>query len=527
MELQEFIFDSTPTRKQLLDYSPVCDRKFKICVYRNHSFELVEHTIFAYLDYAGIGVEFIYSDYDDSLSFLSLPADTDMLILWLDIGRYKIDDINSFINERLNYLTGIYHKPILFVPFRWEGDIANELVTCYDMKDIAEQIGEKALDLRMEPYTGTCMSAKAITMVSRRLGLNYIPALLMPALKAVVVDLDNTLYRGVLGEDGKDGIELTEGHKALMEKLSELSSQGFFICVASKNEESDVIELFDHRADFPLKRSDLSKLCVSWDSKAESISKIAQYLNIGIDSILFIDDNPGEINSVLSMHPQVHTIRAYDDATKTLEVLNSYPRMMKLASAREDQLRKDDIIANEKRRELQQSMSADEYIRSLGMTLTFVTDCPEQAQRVSELSNKTNQFIFSYGRYSLSDIQDRMAASDHKIITISLSDRLSDSGIIGVCCAAFDGSIIDIEECFVSCRALGRGIDECIVLGAIELACQHFGCRNVKIRFTEGERNLPAKKFLEKNFSTTDSAGAECFEYSFPKDLLNIIIKEN
>lgn len=525
LDLQEFIFDNKPTRKQLLDYSASQEKRFKICVYRNHSFELVENTITAYLDYAQTGAEFVYSDYDDSLSFLELP-ESDMLILWLDISRYK-SSTEDFINERLSYLSGIYSKPVLFVPFLGKVNVTNDRVTVYDMTDISEQLGERFTDARMEPYTGTKMSAQAISLAARRLGLEYIPSLLTPALKAVVVDLDNTLYKGVLGEDGIDGIELTKGHARLQQKLHELSESGFFICVASKNDERDVEEMFAKREDFPLKRSDLSKLCVTWNSKAQSMGEIAQYLNIGSDSILFIDDNPGEINAVLSSLPLVHTIRAYDDADKTLEVLNSYPRMKKLSAQKEDSLRKDDIIANEQRRALQKALTGDDYIRSLEMKLTFAVDCADNAPRTAELSCKTNQFIFNYMRYQLPDVQRLMNAPDSTVVTVSLSDKLSDSGIIGVCCAVLRDDTVFVEECFVSCRALGRGIDESIVCGAIELACRRLGGRKVSICFRQGERNLPAEQFLEKNFGTAESPVIENFRYVFPEDLIEVTIKEN
>ena len=155
--------------------------------------------------------------------------------------------------------------------------------------------------------------------------------------------------KGVLGEDGYQNIELTQGHKKLQEKIVELSKQGFFICIASKNEERDVIEMFENRSDFPLKLENITKLCVSWNSKADSISQIQKFLNIGIKDILFVDDNMGEIASVKSAHPDINIILAKDDANLTLNVLNNYPRMLKLNINYEDLIRKQDTQANEKR----------------------------------------------------------------------------------------------------------------------------------------------------------------------------------
>lgn len=526
IELQRLIFDQKLSRKQLLEYQSILKKQFKICVYRNHSFELVEHTLPLYLDYAGIGAEFVYSDYDDSLSFFNLPQDADMMIIWLDMGRYKTDNISAFLRERFAFLRSIYLNPVLFVPFDWKRDIGIENIVTCNMDEMLTELGERKMDLRMEKFTGTRMSASAISLASKILGLKYIPSLLLPSLKAIVVDLDNTLYKGVLGEDGINGVELTQGHIALQKKLHQLAEEGFFICIASKNEERDVVELFQQRKDFPFQLEDCSKLCVSWDSKANSIGEIATFLNIGIDSILFIDDNLGEINFVANVHNRVHMLHAYDDAFKTLEVLEFYPRLNRYISQKEDALRKDDVIANEKRKELQQSMSSDDYIKSLDMKLDFDLNNEQTISRVAELANKTNQFIFNYKRYQQAEVEQLLSSKNGLVITISLADKLSESGIIGVCCAVLKDDYVEIEECFVSCRALGRGIDECIVLGAIDLVCNYFNTKRVKICFQKGERNTPAERFVMEHFEKAETVLLEEFSYEFPKHLVTINVKE-
>jgi len=527
LELQRLIFEQKLSRKQLLEYQPTAQKQFKICVYRNHSFELVEHTLTLYLDYAGIGAEFVYSDYDDSLTFFNLPQDTDMMIIWLDISRYTTDNVNDFLKERLAFLRSIYTKNILFVPFDWNQKTEVESVVICDLDSVLAGLGERKMDLRMEKFTGTRMSAPAISLASKELGLKYIPSLLLPSLKAVVVDLDNTLYKGVLGEDGINGVELTDGHAALQSKLHQLAEKGFFICVASKNEEQDVVEMFQQRNDFPLWLEDFSKLCVSWNSKANSIGEIAEFLNIGTDSILFVDDNLGEINSVASVHDGVHVLHAYDNAFQTLEVLEYYPRLSRYISQKEDALRRDDVIANEKRKELQASMSGEDYIKSLEMKLEFNLNNRQTISRVAELANKTNQFIFNYKRYQQAEVEKLISSETGLVITVSLADKLSDSGIIGVCCAVLKEDYVEIEECFVSCRALGRGIDESIVLGAIELACKHFNTRRVKVCFQKGERNTPAERFVSEQFGKAEDAWIESFEYMFPTHLVTINVKEN
>lgn len=519
-ELQSLIFEQKLSRRQLLDHKPICPAAYKICVYRNHSFELVEHTISLYLDYAGLGAQFVYSDYDDSLSFLELP-EADMLILWLDLTRYHSDDIAGFIRERLKFLNSVFKKPVLFVPFGGAvPDISG--CVCFEADSLKSQLGEKYTDLRMEPFTGTKLSQTALSQLAMELGLRYIPAFLRPALKAVVVDMDNTLYKGVLGEDGIDGVELTDGHRKLQQHLKELAGKGFFLCAASKNEESDVLELLKKRSDFPLKQEDFTRMCISWQDKSESISSIAAFLNISTDAVLFIDDNPGELNSVKLKLPKVHCLRAYDDAELTDRVLSYYPGMMKLGKTAEDALRSVDAGANAQREAMREQMSPEDYLKSLNIVLTFAKGNSETAHRICELANKTNQFIFNYKRYSQTETDDMLSSDECCVVTASLSDKLSDSGIIGVCFVRKAEGFVQVEECFVSCRALGRGIDEAIVLGMISEACRHLGENRVKVLFREGERNAPAKAFFESRLAAFADTPAE-FHYEFPENTITVI----
>lgn len=528
MNLQSFLFDQQPNRRQLMDYTAQEIKEYKVFVYRNHSFELIDHTIAPYLDYAHIGIEFSYSGYDDSLSFVDLPENSDMMILWLDMKRYTHSNIEQFISDRLDALCRIYTKPILFIPLDWNGSVDNPRISLYTMDEILSSLGEKAFDIRMEPYTGTRLSQAALTQISRQLGLQVLPSMIYPPLKAVIVDLDNTLYQGVLGEEKPQGLVLTEGHFHLQQKLHDLGEQGFFICAASKNDPRDVEELFRVREDFPLKRQDFTKMAVSWNPKAQAISELAAALNIGIDSMLFIDDNSGEINAVMNAHPQIYTLLAYEDGEKTLRVLNEYPRMKKSSISQEDKLRKTDIQANEARKNLRESLSVEEYLKSIEVNLAFAINDPDQKQRVSELAQKTNQFIFNYKRYSVADIEEIISDPECAVITVTLSDRLSDSGIIGVACARYikEQKIIRIEECFVSCRALGRGLEDSIVLGMIEAACRHFECRHVSVLFRKGERNVPAEQYLQKQFSKTENIEVQDFVYRFPEDIIHYEIKE-
>lgn len=525
LSLQKFIFENNASRRELLNYSCKQPKTYLVQVFRNHSFELVEHTIGAYLDYAQMGIAFQYSGYDDSFSFLELNDQADLVLIWIDANRYE-GSIQSFLQERVRFLKQVFTKPVLIVPFG-ENFESQEAGTCvYNLNHIEEKMGDRFRDERAKAVTGTEISSKALMQISRELGLSYFPAMLRPALKAVVVDFDNTIYKGVLGEDGVDGVILTPGHKMLQEELKALAQKGFFLCAVSKNDASDVDRLLEARKDFPLHKEDFSKIYASWDSKANSIAKIAEFLNINTDAMIFVDDNIGELTAVEMAFPSMKSIHALEDGEVTARVLQQFPGLLRLKNTKEDSIRKDDVIANEQRRQMQSTMSAEDYIRSLNLHLIFEHNNPEQVVRIAELSNKTNQFIFNYMRYNQQEVEERIAAEDYMVTTISLSDKLSDSGLVGVCVGKKEEDFLLIEECFISCRALGRGIDDVIILGAIQEMVVHYSVDQVKVLFQKGPRNVPAETFVQKYLSGY-TEHAEKFSFSIPENLLKVEIRNH
>lgn len=528
LQLQKFLFENSISRMDLLNYPKNDDKMlnlFTVSIYRNHSFELIENTIHPYLSYAGIGVRFEYSDYDDSLSFFNMNFSSDLLILWIDLTRYPVEKINSFIENRLEFLKKQYKKPILFIPFGHKFKLNDKQIVCYDLGKLESELGDKYTDTRLEKFSGTKMSALACINVSKDLGLNFIPNLLKPNLKGIILDLDNTLYSGVLGEDGVDGVKLTLGHKELQTSLKKLKEQGFFLCIASKNNEKDVIDLFHRRKDFPLTLDDFTKIYANWNSKAGSIGLITEYLNINSNSLLFIDDNAGELHDVINVFPNIHILLANNDAFITTTILNNYPGLLKLNVKAEDSLRQKDTQSNETRKNIINSLTKNEYFAELKMQLEFSIDVVEQAERVSELANKTNQFIFCYKRYSLSEIETLMKHSESVVVAISLRDRLSNSGIIGGVILKKHNDSAILDECFISCRALGRGIDNIIVLGSIKVGLEYLNLNALKVNFIEGERNIPAFDFLNKYLFNFKSK-SEKFAYQLPNDLVEISIQK-
>lgn len=522
IELQRMLFGKGPTRDDLLKYEPVMPKTRLIQIFRNHSFELIEHTIYPYLDFAGIGASFEYSGYDDSFSFLQLDASADLYIIWADGTRYKDVDPSSLVSDRVCALREKTDKSILVVAYGADVSSTDPGVAVVDLAPLKERYGDRFEDRRAQAITGTPLSRQSLMELSKILGTQYIPALLAPRLKAVIIDFDNTIYQGVLGEDGAQGLQLTPGHIALQERLVELSRSGLFLCAVSKNDQRDVDELLDSRKDFPLKKENFTKVIASWKPKYQSVQEIAAYLNIGVSSMVFVDDNIGELTE-LEMHlPDIKLVYAEADASITANVLRYFPGLLRLkASNQEDQIRKDDVQANEMRKALRDTMSQEDYIRSLKLRLQFDYKKEDQIARIAELSNKTNQFIFNYARYTPAQVSKLFHDHSYMVLTVSLADRLSDSGLVGVCVGKDMSDHVSIEECFVSCRALGRGIDDIIVLGAIQKILNYFHKTKVRLQFQKGPRNKPAEDFVFRCLRPYLACAADFF-YEIPKDLLEI-----
>jgi FkbH-like protein len=214
--------------------------------------------------------------------------------------------------------------------------------------------------------------------------------------------------------------------------------------------------------------------------------------------MVFIDDNAGEIIEVMSVFPDIKVIHAVSDAAITCKILQNFPGIFRFGNQYEDSIRKDDIQANEKRQGLQQTLSPEFYIKSLNMVLTYKINNRDDISRIAELANKTNQFIFSYRRYTGTQISEYMENGVASVVSIFLKDNLSDSGLIGTCVIIKTGVTAVLDELFVSCRALGRGVEEIMISNAIKFALDRLNTALLRINFVKGERNTPAESFVNQ-----------------------------
>lgn len=483
-------------------------------VWRNHAFESVVSLAGAYEDYGNYSVKYRLSDYDNTLSFNNHQA-ADINLLWIDSSYYlnslNFEDWLEWLNLRVLSLRAASNTPIIVAT--WTGDKSNSeklkevlesIPSVYfaDIEHACNEAGVVMLSQRTAAIAGTQISGLAQAILARKLACHWLPATVFPPIKAVALDLDNTLHAGALGEDGVDGVKLTSSHELLQIYIKSLQKKGIFIALVSRNEEGDVRELFMARKDYPLQWDDFSATEVSWGAKSDALVKIANYLNISLDSILFVDDNPGELSDVTSDHPEVHSIYATIDALQTRRVLEYYPGLWRWRVDPDDEKRIKDMKANSERVALLNDAEVpNDYFKSLESKLIFRYNPVAQLDRLAALCGKTNQFNLAMKRFTQAELSEIMMKSNSCVISVQMLDRLSDSGVIAVIVAESKSDQLVIRELCISCRAMGRNLEDVIILESLRQApIFNDALDSILWEVKIGPRNQPAVNWLmEKN----------------------------
>lgn len=536
---QATLFDFLPSRINLLKLDLLTQASAEVCavnVWRNHGFEPLQPLIANYAAFRDWPLSFRLSGYDDSFSFSGIQS-ASVELLWMDsrrlLERISFPEWLDWLQDRLVTLRQLSSAPIVLATWLTEEfqhqalqNRIEKLPAVYfaDLKEVCDTACVPLLDDRSATMAGTPLSSRAQVVLARTLTCKWLAGAALPPVKAIALDLDNTLHAGVLGEDGVDGVVITEDHKIFQLFIKEQQQRGVFIALVSRNEHADVEALFTRREDFPLRWDDFSAIEVSWGHKADALQRIAQKLRISTDAILFVDDNPGELAAVTQQLTKLQTLHADSCAELTRSSLEYYPGLWRWKQEADDTKRIMDLKANVQREAIALSHTdPNEYLRSLQVTLTHFWNARQQLGRLSDLCRKTNQFNLSIRRFSEAELSDRMHRPDACVASVQLSDRLSDSGIIAVIVAERSGSHLIVEEVCISCRAMGRQLENDIILHALRQMPIWAGCKEVEFRVRYGERNQPAIDWLKNLFQKSPVSLQSDQTYSIPADELEKI----
>jgi len=343
------------------------------------------------------------------------------------------------------------------------------------------------------PYT-----KKLITKFANEI-MSYLNFISYEEKKVIVLDCDNTLWNGIVGEDGIDNIFCDKNSKGLIfyhfqSFLKKRKEDGFLLCLCSKNNTNDVEEAFQ-RKNMPLKWDDFIIKKVNWNEKSQNISEISKELNLGEDSLIFIDDNNFEINIVREF-TKVNSIFLFkNDYDFLLEITSQY-------TFRRKQILSDDKTKTNqyqvevlRKEEKSRYNNIDDFVESLSIKMKIFLNDHSDINRLSQMTEKTNQFNFNKKPFTKQQLETWM--NTNLVYSLKVSDKYGDYGTVGLMLISVEEKKATIENYLLSCRVLGKKIEQKFLLTIEDYLLQN-GIIINKIYFKESEKNLPAKTFIKE-----------------------------
>jgi FkbH-like protein len=370
----------------------------------------------------------------------------------------------------------------------------------FDFQDIIFNIGIKNAyhfklgHLYQMPYTKLVLSVLSEKIAS------YIQFLQAQEKKVIVLDCDNTLWGGVVGEDGFDGIQINKNAKGILYLhfqlfIKQKMKEGFLLAICSKNNENDVKEVFDKK-NMPLQWADFVSVRINWDTKVQNLKSIAEELNLGLESFIFIDDSDFEVQSVKEFLPQISTFQMtniYDDFINLKEAF-VFKKKRILA---EDLKKSEDYKIEAQRKQLQtQVVDLEDYIKSLNIQATYFLNEKSHIERYAQMTEKTNQFNFNKEIFDVKALEQYIA-DGNLVYGLSVTDRFGDYGIIALILVDVQQDKANLRNYLMSCRALGRKI-EFNFWNYVKQDIQNKGLIFNEIHFKKTEKNQPAQIFLQQ-----------------------------
>lgn len=423
-----------------------------------------------------------------------------------------IESIHSKMNSKIiinNFLVP-YHTPLGIL------DNKNCLGLSRMFKTLNLKLEELAIDkdyLHIFDYNGFCSYAgrkniedsklsyfaKCVVSIpfAKELATEYMRFILpikSKNKKCLVLDLDNTLWGGIAGEDGISGIKLdTDGPSKrfydLQQQILNLYHRGIILAVNSKNNYEDAIDIIENHPHMLLRKKYFSALKINWNDKASNLKEIAKELNIGLDSLVFFDDNQVERELIKLTLPEVSVVEVPKDSSKYVQALQEYIGFEQLDITREDTKRNQMYEENKKRLELfRQFDNLEDYLASLQTNVTVEYANEFSIPRLAQLTQKTNQFNMTVHRYRTEEIKSMIESGNYLVFACSVSDRFGDSGIVGVCVVRLYSAAAFIDAFLLSCRVLGRNVEFSFLNAVVEILRKK-GCEKIYSKFIPTSKN--------------------------------------
>lgn len=354
----------------------------------------------------------------------------------------------------------------------------------------------------------------------------FVRAIRGKSKKCLVLDCDNTLWGGTIGEDGMAGIAIGAAYpgscyRSLQEEILNLHDRGVVLALCSKNNREDVLEVLRDHPDMLLREKHFAAIQVNWDDKVTNIRRIAEELNIGTDSFVFVDDSAFEVGLVRSGLPEVTTVclPAGAPASYRSRIVSGH-FFDSLAYTAEDRL-KTEFYAAERERKVMLSDSAtlEDYLLKLNIRVQVAVASDREVARIAQLTQKTNQFNATTKRYTEGEVGGFVHGNDADVIFARVTDDVSDLGLVGAAILKFESSGATIDTLLMSCRALGRGVEDAFLAAIVRIARQRGMNRLAGVYLPTPKNAMVANFYKDHGFqSVTTADGIATWEHVEGRD---------
>ncbi|MCH7618153.1 MAG: HAD-IIIC family phosphatase [Candidatus Marinimicrobia bacterium] len=484
-------------------------KTYKIGFLRSFSVEVMEPLLKGLTTFERFNLEYKYSNFNnilqDSFNLEKLfSGDLDLLIVvWRkeDIGYGSGGENNQkessaeegeslgmsgYISTTLENLSGylknnpsvksVVHTFLERADEQNENDIseANRLIVefcesndnafLFEIDEIQKMLGDKnVFSSKMENIAKFPFSREAAVLIAKRY-VAVMRFLFGYQIKCLSIDLDNTVWNGILGEDGDeyvhDSLKTHSGYRHLWEFMDSLSKKGIILAINSKNNREDVEGLFQ-KYEMPLKLEDFIVRKINWQPKSQNLKEMAEELNIGFESIIHLDDSEFECEEIIAGAPGATVVLvAEDDPYDSVKLMEEYGFFHMMNQTGEDSARVESYKAERIRKNEQSKYTdIDSFIKSLSLNVKIQKVTEKELDRVSQLFLKTNQFNMTTKRYSKGELREFIGDDSHKLYCFSLMDKFGDYGIIGSYLIRVTGEDWHIDSFLMSCRAIGRKVE--------------------------------------------------------------------
>ncbi|MFD5437762.1 HAD-IIIC family phosphatase [Kitasatospora sp. NPDC127067] len=375
---------------------------------------------------------------------------------------------------------------------------------------------------RLAAYAKAQLGEELLAAYAREVG-HLVRGLRGRARKVLVVDLDNTLWDGILGDDGPEGIAAATTYRGeafgrFQRVVAQIGAQGVLLAVSSKNDQEAVLGVLRDHPDMVLREGDFVRVNANWEPKDGNLLDIARRLNLGVDSFVFVDDSPFECGLVASSLPQVAVVRLDEEPALHVERLLADGWFDVAALTAEDRVRADQYRSEAARQDLlDDAGSMEDYLARLDVRVSLSPVREHEVARASQITLRTNQFNLTTERLQAADVRARMDAAEHLVLAVRATDRFGDNGLVGLVLVRTAQDGWHIDNALLSCRVFARGIEQAALAAVLERA-RRAGAPAVHARFRPTAKNGKVRGLYPSlGFVPTgeDAAG----EVSFRHDL--------